>query len=112
MRANETMPMCSCLKRGAIRCNTLPDDKARPTGKETFFEHWGKIKGRQTPQPSPISSDDKGSVDDDASDNDNNDEVALKLSMASLTEYWFLVMNSTLRTRTENPTQMMPRSLK
>ncbi len=43
---------------------------------------WGKIKGRQTPQPSLISSDDKGSVDYDASNNDDNDEVASEHGIA------------------------------
>jgi hypothetical protein len=33
----------------AIRCKTLPDNKARPTGKEALLEHWRKIKGIQTP---------------------------------------------------------------
>ena len=49
---------------------------------EDLLERWRKIKGRQTPQPSPISSDDEGSVDDDASDNDNDDEVALEHGVA------------------------------
>ncbi len=66
----------------AIRCKTLPDDKAMPTQKEALLEHWRKIKGRQTPQPSPISSNDKGSVDDNAFDIDGNDEVALEHGVA------------------------------
>ena len=49
---------------------------------EDLLERWRKIKGRQTPQPSPISSDDEGSVDDDASDNDNDDEVAFEHGVA------------------------------
>jgi hypothetical protein len=56
--------------------------KARPTGKEALLERWRKIKVRQTPQPSPISSDDKESIDNNASNNDNDDEVSLEHGVA------------------------------
>jgi hypothetical protein len=55
----------------AIKCKMHLDYK------EVHLEQWGKIKQRPMPQPSPVSSDNKDTVDEEASNRDNNETEAL-----------------------------------
>jgi hypothetical protein len=55
----------------AINCKMHPDDKPRPKGKEALLEQWGKIKRRLMPKPNQVSSDNEGSNNKHASDDDD-----------------------------------------